>query len=66
MQMLPALRATPPQDLETEMNAWLQQNPNIKIVEIKQSASGGSLRSLGFGARRVAVAEVHNLLHNSQ
>lgn len=31
------------QDLENEINAWLQQKPNIKVVDIKQSASGGSL-----------------------
>jgi hypothetical protein len=27
------------------MNEWLKMNPNVKIVEIKQTASGGS-----FGA----------------
>ena len=31
------------QNLEDELNAWLQQNPKIKIVDIKQTASGGSL-----------------------
>ena len=30
------------QDLESEINAWLQQNPSIKVVDIKQAASGGS------------------------
>jgi hypothetical protein len=30
------------QELETEINNWLSQNPKIKIVGIKQSASGGS------------------------
>ena len=30
------------QDLENEINAWLQQNPKIKVIDIKQSASGGS------------------------
>jgi hypothetical protein len=29
--------------LEEEINAWLSQNPRIKIVHIKQSGSGGSL-----------------------
>ena len=30
------------QDLESEINAWLVQNPKTKIVDIRQSASGGS------------------------
>ena len=30
------------QDLEDEINAWLSQNPKIKVVDIKQSASGNS------------------------
>lgn len=30
------------QSLEDEVNAWLEQNPNINVVNIKQSASGGS------------------------
>ena len=30
--------------LEEEVNAWLVQNPQIKIIDIKQSASGGSLQ----------------------
>jgi len=29
-------------ELENEVNAWLEQNPTIKIVDIKQSACGGS------------------------
>ena len=29
--------------LEEEVNAWLEQHPNIKIVDIRQSASGGSM-----------------------
>jgi hypothetical protein len=29
-------------DLENEINAWLQQTPKIKVIDIKQSASGGS------------------------
>ena len=30
------------QDLEDEINVWLSQNPRIKVVDIKQSAGGGS------------------------
>jgi hypothetical protein len=30
------------QELEDEVNAWLEQNPDVKIIDIKQSASGGS------------------------
>ena len=30
------------QEIESEINSWLQQNPGIKVVDIKQSASGGS------------------------
>ena len=29
--------------METEINAWLNDHPTIKIVDIKQTASGGSL-----------------------
>jgi len=29
--------------LENEVNAWLGQNPHIKVTNITQSASGGSL-----------------------
>jgi hypothetical protein len=29
--------------LEDEINAWLSENPRIKIVDIKQSSSGGPL-----------------------
>jgi hypothetical protein len=29
-------------ELENEVNAWLEQNPAIKIVDIKQSACGGT------------------------
>lgn len=28
------------QDLEDEINAWLSQRPAIRVVDIKQSASG--------------------------
>jgi hypothetical protein len=30
---------------EDEINAWLSENPGIKIVDIKQSSSGGSFGS---------------------
>jgi hypothetical protein len=30
------------QGLEDEVNAWLEQNKDVKIIDIKQSASGGS------------------------
>ena len=30
--------------LEEEVNAWLVQHPKIKIIDIRQSASGGSLQ----------------------
>ena len=30
--------------LEEEVNTWLVQNPKIKIIDIRQSASGGSLQ----------------------
>jgi len=29
--------------LEEEVNAWLGQQSNIKIIDIRQSASGGSM-----------------------
>jgi hypothetical protein len=29
-------------ELEDEVNAWLEQNPGIKVMDIKQSSSGGS------------------------
>ena len=28
--------------LEDQINAWLSENPRVRIVDIKQSASGGS------------------------
>jgi hypothetical protein len=31
-----------PRDLEEEINAWLSENPHVKIIGIKQSSSGGS------------------------
>jgi hypothetical protein len=30
------------QELEDEVNAWLEQNRDVKVIDIKQSASGGS------------------------
>ena len=30
------------QDFEVEINAWLQQHSGIRVLGIKQSASGGS------------------------
>lgn len=30
------------QALDDEINTWLTQNPNIKVVDIKQTSSGGS------------------------
>jgi hypothetical protein len=38
-----SLTAKNAQDFEAELNAWLRDNPRIKIVDIRQSASGGSL-----------------------
>ncbi len=29
--------------LENEINAWLRENPHIKIADIRQSATGGSI-----------------------
>ena len=29
-------------DIEDEINTWLSQNPNIKILNIRQSSNGGS------------------------
>ena len=29
--------------LEQDVNAWLENHPGIKIIDIKQSSSGGSL-----------------------
>jgi hypothetical protein len=30
------------QILQDEINTWLTQKPNIKVVDIKQTSSGGS------------------------
>ena len=32
----------PRQVLEDEINTWLTQNTNIKVIDIKQTSSGGS------------------------
>ena len=29
-------------DFENEINEWLEKNPSIKVINIKQSVSGGS------------------------
>jgi hypothetical protein len=36
-----------PLALEDEVNAWLQENPNVSVVHIKQSAGGSSFWSVG-------------------
>jgi hypothetical protein len=30
--------------LEEEVNEWLERHPNVKIIDIRQAASGGSLQ----------------------
>jgi hypothetical protein len=37
----------PSPTLEDEVNAWLQENPNVRVVHIKQSAGGSSFWSVG-------------------
>jgi hypothetical protein len=32
-------------ELEEEINVWLEQNPNIEIIDIKQSSNGGSMQN---------------------
>lgn len=32
-------------NLEQEINSWLESNPDIKILDIKQSSCGGSLET---------------------
>ena len=34
--------------LEVEINAWLEQHPNVKIVDIRQSSNGGSWNDTKF------------------
>jgi len=31
-----------PLDLENEINDWLENNPSLQVIHIKQSACGGS------------------------
>lgn len=30
-------------EMEDEVNQWLTQNPNIEVIDIRQSAAGGSM-----------------------
>ncbi len=39
------------QELENEINAWLDQNPTIKVVDIKQSP----MAAFGFAALYMSV-----------
>jgi hypothetical protein len=32
-------------DLENDINSWLNENPDIKIIDIKQSSNGGSMQN---------------------
>jgi len=32
-------------ELENDINTWLEENPNIKIIDIKQSSNGGSMQN---------------------
>ena len=32
-------------ELENDINAWLEKNPDIKIIDIKQSSKGGSMQN---------------------
>jgi hypothetical protein len=29
-------------DIEKEVNAWLDEHPNIKVFDVRQSSNGGS------------------------
>ena len=42
------------QDLENEVNEWLEANPDISVVDISLSASGG-----GFNRPQVFVSVVY-------
>jgi hypothetical protein len=35
-------------EMEGEINSWLEQNPNIKILNIQQSSNGGSFQHTKF------------------
>jgi hypothetical protein len=30
-------------DLEKDVNAWMEQNPSIRIIDVRQSSNGGSM-----------------------
>ena len=32
-------------ELEDDINIWLKENPNIKIIDIRQSSNGGSMQN---------------------
>ena len=32
-------------DIEDEINLWLENKPDIKIIDIKQSSKGGSMQN---------------------
>ena len=32
-------------ELEDEVNTWLANNPNIKIIDFRQSSNGGSMQN---------------------
>ncbi len=35
--------STSSSELQREMNAWLEVNPGVRIIDIKQTSAGGSL-----------------------
>jgi hypothetical protein len=32
-------------ELEGEINAWLEKNPDIKVINVEQSSNGGSMQN---------------------
>ena len=32
-------------EIEKDVNSWLEQNPKIKVVDIKQTSNGGSFQT---------------------
>lgn len=30
-------------DLEKDVNAWMEQKPSIRIIDVRQSSNGGSM-----------------------
>ncbi|MCP5061281.1 MAG: hypothetical protein GY936_02305 [Ignavibacteriae bacterium] len=42
MKLFKHVGAKTVQNIESEVNKWLEKNPNVEIREIKQSTSGGS------------------------